>query len=67
MRRVVGRSEKRNVKIAVAHRNRYHPVLPIIEKLVADGRIGRVLELRGHGLGDRRGGGQDSGFWAPTC
>lgn len=52
-------AKKRNVKIAVAHRNRYHPVLPIIEKLVADGRIGRVLELRGHGLGDRRGGGQD--------
>jgi len=52
-------SRRSNVKIAVAHRNRYHPVIPIIDKLVTEGRIGRLLELRGHGLGDRRGGGQD--------
>jgi len=52
-------AKRRNVKVAVAHRNRYHPVLPIIGKLVAEGRIGRLLELRGHGLGDGRGGGQD--------
>jgi len=52
-------ANERNVKIAVAHRNRYHPVLPLIDKLVADGLIGRLLALRGHGLGDRRGGAQD--------
>ncbi len=52
-------AQARGAKIAVAHRNRYHPVLSIIDKLVADGRIGRLLELRGHGLGDHRGGGQD--------
>ena len=52
-------AHQNNVKIAVAHRNRYHPVLPMIMNLVADGEIGRLLEVRGHGLGDRRGGGED--------
>lgn len=57
--RLIEAAERHGAKIAVAHRNRYHPSLPIIDKLIADGEIGRVLELRGHGLGDRRGGGED--------
>ncbi|MGB0582000.1 MAG: Gfo/Idh/MocA family protein [Limisphaerales bacterium] len=56
---ILAEAKAKNVKVAVAHRNRYHPVLPIIDKLVADGKIGRVLALRGHGLGDRRGGAED--------
>lgn len=46
-------------KIAVAHRNRYHPALPQIDRAIADGRIGNLLELRGRGKGDRRGGAED--------
>ena len=46
-------------KVAVAHRNRYNPVLGIIRKLVEDGVIGRLLEIRGRGKGDRRGGAED--------
>lgn len=46
-------------KIAVAHRNRYHPTLAVIDKLIADGGIGRVLEIRGRGKSDRRGGAED--------
>ena len=46
-------------KLAVAHRNRYHPVLPVLKKLLAEGLIGDVLELRGRGKEDRRGGGED--------
>ena len=57
--RLIRAADERGVKIAVAHRNRYHPVLPIIDKLMADGELGRLLEIRGHGLGDRRGGGED--------
>lgn len=57
--RLIAAAEQRGTKIAVAHRNRYHPVLPIIDKLIAAGEIGRLLELNGHGLGDRRGGGED--------
>ncbi len=46
-------------KIAVAHRNRYHPVLPTIQRLIAAGAIGKPLEIRGRGKGDRRGGCED--------
>ena len=46
-------------KVAVAHRNRYHPALPVIERAIRDGAIGRPLEIRGRGKGDRRGGGED--------
>ncbi|MEM7391338.1 MAG: Gfo/Idh/MocA family oxidoreductase [Verrucomicrobiota bacterium] len=56
---ILAAAQSEDVRIAVAHRNRYHPVLSIIDKLVADGEIGRLLEIRGHGLGDRRGGGED--------
>ncbi|MDA1164721.1 MAG: Gfo/Idh/MocA family oxidoreductase [Planctomycetota bacterium] len=48
-----------NVKLAVAHRNRYHPTLQAVDQLIADGGIGRLLEIRGRGKGDRRGGGED--------
>jgi predicted dehydrogenase len=50
---------KHGTKLAVAHRNRWHPTLQAIDKLIADGAIGKVLEIRGRGKGDRRGGGED--------
>jgi predicted dehydrogenase len=56
---IVAACEKHNAKLAVAHRNRYHPTLAVIDKLIADGGIGRVLEIRGRGKGDRRGGAED--------
>ena len=56
---IVAACAAENVKLAVAHRNRYHPALQAIEKLVADGGIGQVLEIRGRGKGDRRGGAED--------
>jgi predicted dehydrogenase len=57
--RLLAAADKHGAKIAVAHRNRYHPALPIIDKLIEAGEIGRLLEIKGHGLGDRRGGGED--------
>ncbi|NNC86868.1 MAG: Gfo/Idh/MocA family oxidoreductase [Akkermansiaceae bacterium] len=63
--RILAAGEKHGAKIAVAHRNRYHPALPTVRKLVADGAIGRVLEMRGRGKGDRRGGGED--LWVLGC
>jgi predicted dehydrogenase len=51
--------EKNNVKLALAHRNRWHPTLPVVKKLVQEGLIGRLLEVRGRGKEDRRGGMED--------
>jgi predicted dehydrogenase len=56
---IVAACEKRNVKLAIAHRNRYHPALATVATLVKDGAIGRLLELRGRGKEDDRGGSLD--------
>ena len=56
---VIAAADKAGTKIAIAHRNRYHPVLPVIAKLIKEGAIGRVLEMRGRGKEDARGGGLD--------
>lgn len=51
--------KKHGTKLAIAHRNRYNPTLQAIDKLIADDGIGRLLEIRGRGKGDRRGGVED--------
>lgn len=56
---LIAASRKHGAKIAIAHRNRYHPTLQVIDKLIADGGIGKLLEIRGRGKGDRRGGDED--------
>ena len=56
---MVAACEKHHVKCAIAHQTRYSPRVKVIKELIADGRIGDVLELRGHGKEDTRGGGQD--------
>lgn len=56
---IVAACERKRVRLALAHRNRWHPVLPVIQKLIADGLIGRVLEIRTRGKEDQRGGSLD--------
>ena len=56
---IVSACKKHNAKLAIAHRNRYHPLLKVIDKYLADGKLGKVLEIRGRGKGDRRGGDED--------
>jgi predicted dehydrogenase len=56
---IIAACEKHQAKLAVAHRNRYHPALQAIDKLIAEGGIGKPLEIRGRGKGDRRGGAED--------
>ena len=51
--------EKNGVKLALAHQTRYSPKLRIIRDLIADGMLGDVLEYRGRGKEDARGGGED--------
>ena len=56
---ILAASTRSGMKVAVAHRNRWHPVLPVLRKLIADGRIGKVLEVRTRGKEDQRGGAED--------
>jgi hypothetical protein len=56
---IVAACEKAGTKLAIAHRNRQHPILPVIAKLIEEGLIGRVLKMRGRGKEDARGGSLD--------
>ena len=49
----------KGVRLAIAHRNRYHPVLETVKQLVAAGEIGELKEVRVRGKQDHRGGGLD--------
>ena len=49
----------KGVRLAIAHRNRYHPVLDTVKQLVAAGEIGELKEVRVRGKQDQRGGGLD--------
>lgn len=53
---IVVAAGRAGTKIALAHRNRYHPALPVVRKLVEEGKIGRLLEIRTRGKEDGRGG-----------
>jgi predicted dehydrogenase len=57
--RMVAACGKHNVKLALAHQTRYSPKLQVIRDLIQDGKIGKVLELRGRGKEDQRGGSED--------
>jgi predicted dehydrogenase len=49
----------KGVRLAIAHRNRYHPVLSTVKRLVDSGEIGDLKEVRVRGKQDQRGGGLD--------
>src|SRR5205807_6227505 len=51
--------EMHHVKLAIAHQTRHSPRLDRVRELIGDGRLGEVLELRGRGKEDQRGGGDD--------
>ncbi|WP_020469361.1 Gfo/Idh/MocA family protein [Zavarzinella formosa] len=56
---MVAACEKHHVKCAIAHQTRYSPRVAIVKKMIQDGLLGDLLELRGRGKEDPRGGGQD--------
>jgi predicted dehydrogenase len=51
--------ERHHVKLAIAHQTRYSPRLRHVRDLIAQGRLGDLIEMRGRGKEDARGGGQD--------
>lgn len=56
---MVDACERTHVKLAVAHQTRYSPKIAVVKEMLASGKIGRVLEYRGRGKEDARGGGED--------
>jgi predicted dehydrogenase len=57
--RMLQACEENGVKIAVATQNRMSPAVHLAKKMVDEGRIGKLLSMRGRGKEDRRGGGED--------
>ncbi len=56
---IVAACQRSGTKLAIAHRNRYHPALAAIDAAVKAGAIGKPLEIRCRGKEDVRGGAQD--------
>ena len=56
---VVRLCAEKGVRLAIAHRNRYHPVVDVVKQLVEAGEIGELREVRVRGKQDHRGGGLD--------
>lgn len=56
---IVAACERSHMQVAIAFQTRYSPIYDQVKKLIADGAIGDVLELRGRGKEDHRGGGED--------
>jgi predicted dehydrogenase len=56
---IVDACDRTHARLAVAFQTRYSPRYERVRELIASGAIGEVLELRGRGKEDRRGGGED--------
>jgi predicted dehydrogenase len=56
---MVAACERHHVKLAIAHQTRYSPRVQRIKELIAAGKLGDILELRGRGKDEVRGGGED--------
>ncbi|MBX3444285.1 MAG: Gfo/Idh/MocA family oxidoreductase [Planctomyces sp.] len=56
---MVAACDRSGVKCAVAHRNRWHPAMPAVQQFIADGGLGKLLEIRTRGKEDDRGGCED--------
>ncbi|MGE0607884.1 MAG: Gfo/Idh/MocA family protein, partial [Pirellulales bacterium] len=57
---IVAACERTHVKLAIAHQTHYSPKTAVVKQLLAEGKLGRVLEYRGRGKEDAsRGGGED--------
>ena len=62
---IVQACQRAGTRLALAHRNRYHPALPMARQMIEEGKIGRVLEYRARGKEDTRGGPLD--LWVLGC
>ena len=56
---VIAACTKANAKLTLAFVNRHSPAYAAAKDVIEAGRIGKVLEVRGRGKEDHRGGGED--------
>ncbi len=56
---MIAECERTHAKLAIAHTTRFSPRIPVVKEMLASNKIGEVLEFRGRGKEDRRGGGED--------
>ncbi|MBX3436497.1 MAG: Gfo/Idh/MocA family oxidoreductase [Planctomycetaceae bacterium] len=56
---IVDACQQAGTRLALAHRNRYHPAVAVALEAARNGAIGRLLEVRCRGIEDERGGAQD--------
>lgn len=56
---IVALTEKHGIRMVIAHQVRVAPVLARLKKLVDDGLIGDLREIRTRGKEDKRSGGED--------
>lgn len=56
---IVTAAGKTHARVAIAHPTRYSPKMATIKEIIASGKLGRILEFRGRGKEDQRGGGED--------
>lgn len=57
--RIVDACDRSHVKLALALQTRYSPKLPVVKRILSEGRIGSILEIRARGKEDGRGGLED--------
>ena len=56
---IVSACERTHTKLAIAFQTRFSPRYERVKELIEGGAIGEILEIRGRGKEDRRGGGED--------
>ena len=56
---IIRACEMTHAKVAIAHQTRYCPIIPVVQRLIKEGTLGTILELRARGKEDQRGGSED--------
>ncbi len=56
---VMNQLDMRHLKLGIAHITQYSPVFDVVLSLIESDELGEILELRGRGKEDHRGGGED--------
>ena len=56
---IVRTCEMTHAKLAIAHQTRYCPIIPVVKRMIEEGKLGTILEMRARGKEDQRGGAED--------